>query len=109
MSAAVASVDFAQDDLRWPLFGYQGQLSSESAFFSRTGRKMSELFFFFQGDSGGPLMYLNGNNYELIGVVSFGIGCGQAPAVYAKVRGVATFFWFRRRQFLNRSFDPFRN
>ena len=41
----------------------------------------------FQGDSGGPLMYLNGDNYELIGVVSFGIGCGKAPAVYAKVRG----------------------
>ena len=32
-------------------------------------------------------MYLNGNNYELVGVVSFGIGCGKAPAVYAKVRG----------------------
>ena len=32
-------------------------------------------------------MYLNGENFELIGIVSFGIGCGQAPAVYAKVRG----------------------
>jgi trypsin len=46
-----------------------------------------------QGDSGGPLVYSSGSgvtagqNYELIGVVSFGAGCAQAgkPGVYAKV------------------------
>ncbi|KAF2367240.1 Serine proteases trypsin domain [Trinorchestia longiramus] len=40
-----------------------------------------------QGDSGGPLVTPDGENYELIGVVSFGAGCGQAatPGVYARV------------------------
>ena len=40
-----------------------------------------------QGDSGGPCVYLNGNNYELSGVTSWGYGCAQAgfPGVYADV------------------------
>ena len=45
-----------------------------------------------QGDSGGPLITtegsgtVSGENYEVIGVVSFGIGCGLAfaPGVYAR-------------------------
>ena len=45
-----------------------------------------------QGDSGGPLIVtegsgtVSGENYEIIGVVSFGIGCGLAfaPGVYAR-------------------------
>jgi secreted trypsin-like serine protease len=40
-----------------------------------------------QGDSGGPLIYANGNTPLLVGVTSFGAGCGEAnsPGVYVDV------------------------
>ncbi|CAL4060273.1 unnamed protein product [Meganyctiphanes norvegica] len=41
-----------------------------------------------QGDSGGPLVFKDGgNNYDQIGVVSWGYGCGaqNAPGVYTRV------------------------
>jgi secreted trypsin-like serine protease len=38
------------------------------------------------GDSGGPLVVKKGNNYELIGIVSYGSGCDvKKPTVYTKV------------------------
>lgn len=44
--------------------------------------------FFLQGDSGGPLMYqLENSRWITIGVVSWGIGCGNknSPGIYTKV------------------------
>lgn len=40
-----------------------------------------------QGDSGGPIVIRNGNSHVLVGVVSWGYGCGDAryPGVYARV------------------------
>ena len=42
-----------------------------------------------KGDSGGPLVTLNGNNWEVTGITSWGHGCAFAnkPGVYANVYG----------------------
>ncbi|XP_042208606.1 venom protease-like [Homarus americanus] len=39
------------------------------------------------GDSGGPLMFNNNGNYEVIGIVSFGVVCGESsyPGVFTRV------------------------
>jgi hypothetical protein len=39
------------------------------------------------GDSGGPLVVKNNNNYELLGLVSYGSGCDtNKPTIYTKVQ-----------------------
>lgn len=41
-----------------------------------------------QGDSGGPLQFFNQNVHmaDIVGIVSFGIGCGyRLPAIYTRV------------------------
>ncbi|KAF2353547.1 Serine proteases trypsin domain [Trinorchestia longiramus] len=42
-----------------------------------------------QGDSGGPLILQTKHHYEVIGVVSWGMGCGEKgfPGVYSRVTG----------------------
>ena len=81
-----------------------------------------------QGDSGGPLMNLiqeNGvNKYEWIGVVSFGVGCGQKgyPGAYTRascfldwiasqfgLSGTFTFFFHDLSIFQSLFFSHFHN
>jgi len=38
-----------------------------------------------QGDSGGPLVHNPGPNAVLVGIVSYGYGCGYGPGVYTRV------------------------
>lgn len=52
-----------------------------------------------QGDSGGPLACLDDGHWTLIGVTSFGFGCGrpQRPGVYARVSAFASWIAQTRR------------
>jgi len=39
----------------------------------------------FQGDSGSPLMWLKEKQFYLIGISSYGLGCGDNPGLYTNV------------------------
>ncbi|XP_047627748.1 tissue-type plasminogen activator isoform X3 [Phacochoerus africanus] len=54
---------------------------------TRSGGDHANLHDACQGDSGGPLVCMKDNHMTLVGVISWGLGCGQkdVPGVYTKV------------------------
>jgi len=77
-------VDVLANDVCMDEYGYgQGQITDQMLCANVQGGGKDSC----QGDSGGPLVTANPDLYEVIGVVSFGVGCALAdyPGVYARV------------------------
>lgn len=71
-----------QQQLRQTRLGYNYELNP--GFLCAGGEEGKDAC---KGDGGGPLVCERGGTWQLVGVVSWGIGCGQAgvPGVYVKV------------------------
>ncbi|XP_053606482.1 uncharacterized protein LOC128672966 isoform X2 [Plodia interpunctella] len=71
-----------QQQLRQTRLGYNYELSQ--GFLCAGGEEGKDAC---KGDGGGPLVCERGGTWQLVGVVSWGIGCGQVgvPGVYVKV------------------------
>ncbi|XP_047713290.1 tissue-type plasminogen activator [Prionailurus viverrinus] len=54
---------------------------------TRSGGNQANLHDACQGDSGGPLVCMKDNHMTLVGIISWGLGCGQkdVPGVYTKI------------------------
>lgn len=53
-----------------------------------------------QGDSGGPLQLFKDDQYFIVGITSFGIGCGSSlPGIYTRVNSFID--WIEKRIWVN--------
>jgi len=91
ISTELLKVNVPVTDLTTCAAAYPGIITSTQVCAGQTGMDSC------QGDSGGPLTGLDGSGRLLVGVVSFGKGCGRAgyPGVYA--RTVAFRDWIRTK------------
>ncbi|XP_055614204.1 uncharacterized protein LOC129760571 [Uranotaenia lowii] len=82
-------IDKCDKDYRAQLGSYGGKLSAGvtrtqyCAIGTRT--KDGRIGDTCQGDSGGPLHYSKDDRFHLVGVTSFGLGCGGAASIYTRV------------------------
>ncbi|XP_063535594.1 uncharacterized protein LOC134745481 [Cydia strobilella] len=78
----ILSHGVCQNQLRQTRLGYNYELNP--GFLCAGGEEGKDAC---KGDGGGPLVCEHGGTWQLVGVVSWGIGCGQpgVPGVYVKV------------------------